>query len=324
MRVSLRIVAALAALFVSTVSYAQSVPAYPARPVRIIVPYPAGGPTDLIARLVAQKLSEGIGGNFYVENVVGAGGNIGHAAAANAAGDGHTLAVVTNDFAIAVATTAKLPYDPIKQFAPVSIIASSPQVVIVNSAFPAKTVAELVTLAKADPGKYSAAGMSLGFGMLTSQRFFRLGLNVDLIRVPFTGAAPLITSTIGNHTPIAFIGLPPAVPMIKEGKLRPLVVVSAQRSPEFPDVPTNAEVGVPDQDADLLISMVATGGTPKPIVDLLQREIIKIVAMPDVKQRLSSLTFTAIASTPDQYSAKIRADIDTWRKVVSDLGITVE
>ncbi len=160
MRISIRIAAALAAMFVSTISYAQSVPGYPARPVRIIVPYPAGGPTDLIARLVAQKLTESLGRNFYVENVVGAAGNIGHAAAANAPGDGHTLAVVTNDFAIAVATFAKLPYDPIKQFVPVSIIASSPQVVIVNSAFPAKTVAELVALAKAEPGKHSAAGMS--------------------------------------------------------------------------------------------------------------------------------------------------------------------
>lgn len=324
MRISLRIVAALAALLVTTVSQAQTVPGYPARPVRIIVPYPPGGPTDVIARLVAQKLTESLGGNFYIENISGAGGNLGAAAAANAAGDGHTLAVVTNDFGIAVATSTKLPYDPIKQFEPVSIIAGSPQVVIVNPSFPAKTLKELADLAKKDPGKYSAATIGIGFGGMSSERFFRLGMKIDLVRIPFQGAAPIINSTVGGHTPIAFIGLPPAVPLLREGKLRALVVISEKRSPAFPDVPTNAEAGVPDQEAELLISMVATAGTPKPVVDLLQREIARIVKLPDIQQRLDALTFTPIASTSEAYGAKMRSDIETWRKVVSDLGIKVE
>ena len=145
---------------------------------------------------------------------------------------------------------------------------------------------ELVALAKKEPGKYSYASMSIGFGQLTTERFFKLGMKIDMVRVPFQGAAPLITSTLGNHTPVAFIALPPAAPLIKEGKLRALAVTSAKRSPELPDMPTTAEAGVPGQESELLIGLVAPAGTPKPIIDLLQKEVVRMVALPDVKQKL--------------------------------------
>ena len=321
---SIRIVVALLALIAAGASQAQTAPPnYPGRPVRVIVAYPPGGPTDLIGRLVAQKMSEHYGQQFYVENLAGAGGAIGAGIAANAPADGQTLFITTNDFAVG-ATTTKLSYDPVKNFAPISIVASAPQVLVVNPSLPAKTMQELVALAKAEPGKHSYAGMSIGFGQLTSERLFRLGLKADLIRVPFQGAAPLITSIVGGHTPIAFIALPPAAPMIKEGKLRALAVTSAKRSPEFPDVPTTTEAGFPGQESELLIGFVAPAGTPQPIIDALQRQVVRIVALPDVKQKLDTLGFTPVGNTSEAYAAQIRSDLETWGQVVKDLGMKME
>ena len=320
MRATIRIIGALLAMSVAGASHAQT---YPTKQVRVICPYPPGGPTDVIARLVAQKLQEHLGGQFFVENLSGGGGAIGATNAANSTPDGTTLLVTTNDFAVG-ATTTKLSYDPIKNFAPISIIASAPQVIIVSPEFPAKTMAEMVELAKKDPGKYSYAGMSIGFGQLTAERFFKLGLKIDMVRVPFQGAAPLITSTMGNHTPVAFIALPPATPLIKEGKLRALAVTSKTRSPDLPDVPTTAEAGVPGQESDLLLGLAAPAGTPKPIIDLLQKEVARMVDLPDVKQKLNTLGFTPVASTSEAFAAQIRSDLETWSKVVKDLGMTVQ
>jgi tripartite-type tricarboxylate transporter receptor subunit TctC len=320
---AIRAFAALAALFIASASHAQTI-AYPSRQVRVIVPYPPGGPTDVIARLISQKLSEGLGQQFFVENLPGAGGAIGTGTAANAPGDGHTLLFVTNDFAVAPSTSSKLPYDPIKNFVPISIVSASPQVVIVNPSLAAKSMKELVALASSEPGKHSYGSMSIGFGQLTSERLFKLGLKLDLIRVPFQGASPLITSTVGGHTPIGFIGLPPAAALIKEGKLRALAVTGTKRSPDLPDVPTTAEAGIPNQESELLIGVVAPTGTPKPVADMLQSRIAQIVTQPDVKQRLDTLGFTAVASTSEAYAAQIRSDIETWGKVVKDLGMKIE
>jgi tripartite-type tricarboxylate transporter receptor subunit TctC len=297
---------------------------YPARQVRIVVPYPAGGPTDVMARLVAQHLSENLGQSFFVENVSGASGVLGTGNVANSAGDGYTLLFVTNDFAVAPTVSSKVPYDAVKSFAPITIAAASPQVVVVHPSFPAKTMQELITLANANPGKYNYASLGIGFGQLSSERLFRLGLGVDVVRVPFPGAAPIITATLANHTPIAFLGLPPATPHIKEGTLRALAVTSTKRSPIFPDVPTMAESGVRDQESELIIGVVAPAATPKPIVDFLQRQIARIVALPDVKAKLDALGFVAVASSPESYGAQIKADIETWSKVVRDANIKVD
>ena len=262
-------------------------------------------------------------GQFYVENLPGAGGAIGAGIAANAAPDGHTLFITTNDFAVG-ATTSKLSYDPVKNFAPISIVSSSPQVVIANPTLPVKDLRSWSRWRRAEPGKYSYASMSIGFGLLTTERLFRLGLKADMIRVPFQGAAPLITSTLGGHTPVAFIALPPAAPLIKEGKLRALAITGAKRSPDFPDIPTTTEAGFPGQESELLIGFVAPAGTPKPIIDRLHSEVVRIVALPDVKQKLDTLGFTPVASTPEAYAAQIRSDLETWGKVVQDLGMKVE
>ena len=325
MKSIVHIAVAGAALVLAGASYAENAPGgYPTHQVRIIVPYPAGGPTDVLARLVAQKLSEGLGQSFFVENLSGASGVVGTGTAANSPGDGHTILFVTNDFAVAPTVSSKVAYDPVKGFAPVSIIAASPQVVVVHPSFPAKTMQELVSLAKANPTKYNYASLGVGFGQLSSERLFRLGLGLDIVRVPFQGAAPIITSTLAGHTPIAFLGLPPATVHIKEGTLRALAVTSAKRSGVFPDVPTMAESGVRGQESELVIGAVVPAATPKPVVDLLQRQIARIVALPDVKERLDALGFTAVASTPEAYAAQIKGDIETWSKVVRDANIKVE
>jgi tripartite-type tricarboxylate transporter receptor subunit TctC len=325
MKTIVHVAAGLAALMLAGASHAENAAGgYPARQVRIIVPYPAGGPTDVMARLVAQHLSESLGQSFFVENLTGASGVVGTVAAANSPGDGHTLLFVTNDFAVAPTVSSKVNYDAIKSFAPVTITAASPQVVVVHPSFPAKNMQELITLATANPGKYNYASLGIGFGQLSSERLFRLGLRLDVVRVPFPGAAPIITSTLAGHTPIAMLGLPPAAPHIKEGTLRALAVTSAKRSPAFPDVPTMAESGVPDQESELIIGVVAPAATPKPIVDLLQRQIARIVALPDVKQKLDALGFSPVASTPEAYAAQIKGDIETWSKVVRDANIKVD
>ena len=325
MKSIVHIAVAGAALVLAGASYAENAPGgYPTHQVRIIVPYPAGGPTDVLARLVAQKLSEGLGQSFFVENLSGASGVVGTGTAANSPGDGHTILFVTNDFAVAPTVSSKVAYDPVKGFAPVSIMAASPQVVVVHPSFPAKTMQELVSLAKANPTKYNYASLGVGFGQLSSERLFRLGLGLDIVRVPFQGAAPIITSTLAGHTPIAFLGLPPATVHIKEGTLRALAVTSAKRSGVFPDVPTMAESGIRGQESELVIGAVVPAATPKPVVDLLQRQIARIVALPDVKERLDALGFTAVASTPEAYAAQIKGDIETWSKVVRDANIKVE
>lgn len=324
MRTALRLTSICAALLLTAASHAQTVPGYPSRSVRVVVPYPAGGPTDVIARLVAQNLTETLGQSFVVENVSGASGVVGTVSVANAPGDGHALLFVTNDFAVAPVVSSKVGYDAIKGFAPVSIAAASPQVVVVHPSFAAKTMQELIALAKAEPGKLNYATLGIGYGQLSSERLFKLGLGLDIVRVPFPGAAPIIASTLAGHTPIAVLGLPPAAPHIKQGTLRALAVSSPTRSPAFPDVPTLNEAGVRDQESELIIGLVAPAATPKDIVDLLQRQVARILALPEVKARLDALGFSPVASTPAAYAAQIRSDIEIWSKVVRDAGIKVE
>lgn len=242
-----------AILLASGIADAQQ-SAYPTRQVRIVVPYPAGGPTDLIARLVAQKLGERLGQSFFVENVAGASGAVGAGQVAHAAPDGYTLLVSTNDFAVASVTNTNLPYDPVKNFSPVSLIATSPQVVAVNPSVPAKTMKELVDLIKAAPEKYNYAAIGIGFGQLTSERLFKLALKLDgLVRVPFNGAAPAVNSTLAGDTQIIFLALPPIAPYLSSEKLRALAVTSPARTPAFPQIPTLRKVrhsgpgGRPDQ-----------------------------------------------------------------------------
>jgi tripartite-type tricarboxylate transporter receptor subunit TctC len=314
-----------AALLVATPAYAQQAQrSYPAKQVRVVVPYPAGGPTDLIARLLSQKLGERLGQTFIVENVAGASGAVGAGQVAQSTPDGHTLLVVTNDFAVASVTNANLPYDPIKNFAPVTIVASSPQVVAVHPSVPAKNINELAALIRSAPEKYNYAGLGIGFGQLSSERLFRLGLKLDkMARIPFNGAAPALNSTIAGHTQILFLGLPPVAPHLTSEKLRAVAVTSSARSQAFPQIPTLRESGIQDQESELVIGVVTAAGTPADVVSALQKQIGEIVALPDVKSMLEKISFQPVASTPPEYAAQIRNDIAVWGKVMKDANIPV-
>jgi tripartite-type tricarboxylate transporter receptor subunit TctC len=297
---------------------------YPDRPVKIVVPFAPAGPTDVIARIVADKLSANLGKQFYVENRAGAGGNTGTGQVATSPPDGYTLIVVSTGFVVNPSLFAKVPYDPIKDFAPISNVAVSPNVMTVHPDVPAKTVKELVALVKANPGKYSFAAPGAGSTPHLSGEIFRISQGIDMVTVQFTGAGPAIQNTVGGHTPIAFTALPPAAPQVKEGKLRALVVTGEKRAPGFPDVPTVAEAGLAGQEAYTLTGMLAPAGTPKEIVALLHSQIVKIVAEPDVQKRLDDLGFEVVANSPEQFAERIKIELEKWGKVVRDAKIKVD
>jgi len=317
--------ALVAAMLTPSLSHAQiAAESYPSHQARIVVPYPPGGPTDLIGRILAQKLGEKFGKSFYVENISGASGAVGAGQVAQAAPDGTTLMVTTNDFAVASVTNSSLPYDPIKNFSPITIVAASPQVVAANPSFPAKTMKELIDVISAAPDKYSYASLNIGFGQLSAERLFKLGLKLDkLVRVPFNGAAPAVNSTLAGDTQVIFLGLPPVAPHLQSDKLRAIAVTSQTRSDQFPNVPTLTEAGVPNQESELQIGLVAPAGTPAPIVAKLQHEIGEIVKLPDVKSTLETVSFRAVASSPSDYAQQIKDDIALWGKVMKDANIPV-
>ncbi len=303
---------------------AQTTGGYPDKPVRIIVPFAPAGPTDVVARLVSQKLSERLGKQFYIENVTGAGGNTGMGQAARSAPDGYTILFVSSSFVVNPSLYPKIPYDPYKDFAPVTVVGDAPNALLVNPTVPAKTVRELIEYIKANPGKISYGSAGTGTTPHLSGELFRLTQNLDIVHVPFSGAGPAIQALAGDHTPMAFTSLPPAIPLITEGKVRALAVTAAKRSPAIPNVPTMAEAGFPDQEADTMQAVLVPAGTPRPIVDLLYREIKAIVALPDIKDRFEVLGLEPSANTPEEFAAQIKVEIAKWSKVIRGANIKIE
>jgi tripartite-type tricarboxylate transporter receptor subunit TctC len=291
---------------------------YPARPVRMIVPVAAGGANDTTARLFAQKLSESLGQQFYVENMAGAGGNLGIAAAARAPADGYTLLAGGGNFVINPSLYAKIPYDPIKDFAAVSLMCSSPHVLAVHTSVPAGTVKEFIALAKASPGTLSYGSAGRGTPAHLAGEMFKLAFGLDIIHVPFTGGGPAVTSTLGGHTPAIMSALPTGAPYIKAGNLRALAMMGARRSSLLPDVPTMGEATGTELEADIVTGIVAPAGTPREIVDGLHRAIASIIAPPEFKERLAALGFDPVASTPEQFGEWIKAEIAKWGRVIRD------
>jgi len=296
--------------------------AYPSRPVRIIVPFQPGGAVDIIGRIVAQKLSDSLGGQFYVENIPTGASNVASAITAKSPPDGTTILFVTSSFVINPSYYAKLPYDPIKDFAPIALAATSPHVLTVNRAMPVRHVQELIALVKANPGKYSYASAGTGQSAHLAAELFKLAYGLDIVHVPFNGGAPAMAATIGGHTQIAFNALPSAASFIKDASVRALAMTSRTRDPEFPDVPTFAEEGVGNQESAFLVGLVAPAGTPAAIVALLNREFVRIFAEPDVKARLASIGYLAQTDTPAEFAAMIRREIELWAKVIRDAKMT--
>jgi tripartite-type tricarboxylate transporter receptor subunit TctC len=307
-------------LFFASAAFAQ-VPGYPDRPVKIIVPFAAAGPTDVVARLIANKLSEKLGQQFYIENVAGAGGNLGMGAAAKAPPDGHTILFVSSSYTVNTSLYVKAPYDPDKDFAPVTKAAGSPNGLFVHPDIPAKSVKELVELLRANPGKYTFASPGVGTTPHLSSELFKLTFGLDFALAPFPGGAPSIQSVVAGHTPMCFQAIPPATQLVKDGKLRALAVTAAARSPALPDVPTLDELGIKDQEAETMQGVLLPAGTPKPIVDLLQTEIARIVHLPDVKEKLLAVGLEPNGMSQAAFADYIKMDIAKWKKVIVDAKI---
>jgi tripartite-type tricarboxylate transporter receptor subunit TctC len=305
-------------LVASPVVWAQT---YPARPVRVIVPFAPGGATDIIARPILQELSKRIGQQFYIENIPGGGGNIGTGQAAKAASDGYTILFAFSSHVTNPSMFDRVPYDPLKDFAPITLAVTSPAVVSVHPSLPAKTLADLIALIKANPGKYSFASGGIGTQPHLAGEQLRMSLGLDLVHVPYNGGGPALISAVAGHTPISFSTLSPAVPQIKGGKLRALAVTSKTRSQTVPDVPTMAEAGYPDIEGDTWVGVLAPAGTENHIVTLLNREIVKILSVPATKERLVELGYEPVGNTPGEYAAQIRTDIAKWAKIIRSAGI---
>jgi tripartite-type tricarboxylate transporter receptor subunit TctC len=313
--------AVMAALAAPRLARAQS---YPARPVRLIVPYGAGGPTDVFARIVAQKLSDTLGKQFFVENISGASGNIGIGRGAKAPADGHTMLIVPTNYVVNPALFGTAPYDAVKDFDPITVAVTSPMIISVHPLLPAQSVSELIALIKANPGKYSYATGGTGSpGHLVGEQF-RLQLGLDLVHVPFQSAGLAAQSAMGNHTPICIVSPAPTVPQVQDGKLRALAVTRKVRSKALPSVPTMAEAGYPDIEGENWFAFIVPAGTPREIVTLLHREIVKIVALPDVEQRLAAMGFESVANTPEEFAAQIARELVKWAKVVREANIKAE
>jgi tripartite-type tricarboxylate transporter receptor subunit TctC len=304
-----------------TMSWAQG---YPNKPVRIIVPFAPAGPTDAVSRILGQKMTESLGQQFVIENRPGAGGNIGIGAVAKSASDGYTLLMVSSSFVVNSSLYANAGFDPFKDFTPVTNAGNSPNLFTVHPSLPARDVKELVALVKANPGKYSYATPGIGTTGHLAGELFRLSLGLDLVAVPFNGAAPAIASILQGQTPIAVTAVPPATEHIKAGSLRGIAISSDHRLPALPDVPTLDESGVHDQVSYVMHGVLAPAGTAKEIVDVLYREIARTVALPDVQQRFAQLGFEPLANTPAQFAAQIKQEVEMWAKVVRAANIKVE
>jgi len=274
-----------------------------------------------MARLIGQKLSESLKQQFFVENHPGAGGNIGMTLAARANPDGYTILVASSSFVVNPSLYAKNPYDPFKDFAPVTLAAASPNILVVNPELPVRTVQELVTLLKAEPFKYPIANPGIGTTPQLAAELFKLALKLEATSVPFGGAAPAIQSTVANQTPIAFAAMPPAAPQVKGGKLRALAVTSAKRSAALPDVPTLAESGIKEQESETMQGVLVPAKTPKAIVDQLNAEIVKAMALPDVKEKCAQLGFDPVANTPQEFAAYVKKEVEKWRNVIREAKI---
>jgi tripartite-type tricarboxylate transporter receptor subunit TctC len=314
---------ALATLLLASASAAQTAD-YPNRPVKLVAPFAPGGPVDAVARVLAPKLSERLGQQFYVENHPGGSGNIGTALVAKAPPDGYTVLVISSTLVVNPSLFTKLGFDTITDLAPISLVGVSPQVLLVHPSVPATSVQELVAWVKASPGKLSYAHAGTGTPGYLAGEMLKQAFDLDLVAVSFNGGGPAITSTIGGHTPILYTSISTAAGHIKQGSVRALAVTGAHRSPALPEVPTLAEVGARDQESDIILGVLVPGSTPPVVIERLHRAIVTIVAAPEVRERLAALGFEPIASSPAEFADRIKWEIDKWAKVIRAAGITAQ
>ncbi len=320
-----RILRTLAALALSACAALAQAQSYPAKPVRIVVPYPAGGTTDIIARIAAAQLAERLKQPFVVENRAGASGAIGAVAVAQSAPDGYTLVMGTaSSHGINSALQKNLPYDAVKDFAPVTVVASTPNIVVVHPSVPARTLGELLALARAQPGKINFGSTSPGGSPHMSAELLKMMAGVDMTHVPYKGAAPMLTDLIGGQIQVGFDNLPSTIGFVRSGKVRALAVTTPQRWPGAPDIPTVAESGVPGYEVSGWFGLLAPAGTPKAVLDTLQSAVAQAVQQPEVARQLRDLGAEPVANRPEAFARDIAADVEKWRKVVQATGVRLE
>jgi tripartite-type tricarboxylate transporter receptor subunit TctC len=294
---------------------------FPSKPIKLIVPFPAGGPNDIIARVVGQRMAELTKQPVIVDNRGGQAGVLGTDAIAKSNPDGYTIGIVSASALVISPSMEKVPYDPSKDIAPVTLVVTVPEMLVVASNVPAKNMVELVALAKAQPGKLNFASAGLGGLPHLAGELFKLTAKIDVVHVPYRGAAPAINDLLGQQVQMTFLDLPVILPHIKAGALRPIALGARERSPTAPDVPTTAEVGMPDLLIENWYGMIAPAGTPPAIVATLNRVATQAMADPGVKEKLADQGLTVAGDTPEQFREFIGSETAKWAKVIHDAGL---
>lgn len=312
------------ALFACTSALAQASGGYPNKPIKLVVPYPPGGPTDIVARVVAQKLSEQLGQSIIIDNRPGAGANLGAEAVARSPADGYTLMVATTAHAINPALFSKLNYSITKDFAPISQLTAGPLVIVATPNLAANNVKELIALAKSKNGEINFASSGNGQSTHLSAELFNAMAGTKMNHIPYKGSAPALTDVMSGQADLMFDTMLSAMPFVKGGKLKAIAVTSAQRSPVAPDIPTIAESGLPGYEAIAWNGLLAPAGTPKEVVDQINAALKKVLEAPDVKQRFDAQGFAAQWGTPADFGKFVQSEVDKWAKVVKTSGAKVD
>ena len=297
---------------------------FPDRPIRLIVPFPAGGPNDVIARVIGQRMSELLKQHVIVDNRGGAGGVLGTDALAKAKPDGYTIAVTSAGALVISPSMEKVAYDTLKDLQPITLVAKVPEMLVVATSVPATDMKQLVALAKAQPGKLNFASSGPGSLPHLAGELLKLTAKIDIVHVPYRGAAPAVNDLVGQQVQMAFLDLPVLLPQIKAGTLRPIAVGAPERAPTAMDVPTTAEVGMPDLQTENWYGMLAPAGTPAAVVATLNKAALEAMRDPDVKEKLATQGAILIGDTPEHFRSFIETEITKWTKVIKDAGIVTE
>jgi tripartite-type tricarboxylate transporter receptor subunit TctC len=297
---------------------------YPSKPLRLILPFPPGGGTDILGRLLAERLAANLGQPVVTENRGGAGGNVGAEAAARAAPDGYTIVLVAPSLAISPTLYAKLNYDPVKDFAPIGLVASVPNVMITHPSVPAQNLREFIALAKAKPGGMNFGSGGSGTSNHLAGELLNLAAGIKLVHVPYKGVNLAMNGVLAGEVHLAFIGIPVPAPHIKAGRLRALAVLARERSPILPEVPTAEEAGLGNFDVTTWYGILAPAGTPRPIVARLNAELVKIMHSPEMKERLATLATDPFTSTPEEFAAYLQQEIAKWGDVIRKAGLRAD
>ena len=321
MRVLRALLAGLAVLLLPTLATAQD---FPTRPIRLIVPFPPGGPNDIIARVVGKRMSELLKQPVLIDNRGGQGGVLGTDTVAKAAPDGYTIAIASAGALAISPSMEKVPYDTLKNLQPITLVAKVPEMLVVATSVPAKDMKELIALAKSQPGKLNFASSGPGSLPHLAGELLKLTAHIDIVHVPYRSAAPAVNDLLGQQVQMVFLDLPVLLPQVKAGKLRPIAIGSPERAPTAMEVPTTTEVGMPDLQTENWYGMVAPAGTPAAVVATLNKAAVEAMRDPEVKDKLASQGATLVGDTPEQFRTFIDSEIKKWAKVITDAGVKTE